>query len=152
MLNISYVLQQNWEFIPLKFLCMQSSKWWVHLLRYSLDVSCYHSLCFGNRALEWSSTVAKVCSVSWGLKPLKGGSPKQELLSASSYSCQWATGRDVVLPFLLLALVWELFSHLFWVGLQQGTPTLLFFFCLSHHSNILWYCAKIVMQDTIKIF
>lgn len=70
-----------------------------HLLP-SLDLFCSYGLCFGNTALAWSCTAAKVCSVSWGIRTLEAGTPKQELLSAPSYSYLWATGRDIFHPFL----------------------------------------------------
>lgn len=44
----------------------------IQRLLVSLLFSCYHSLSFGNTPSDWSSTVAKLCSLSWRLGTMKG--------------------------------------------------------------------------------
>lgn len=100
-----------------------------HLLA-SLDLFCSYSLCFGNTALVWSSTAAKVCSVSWGIKTLEAGSPKQELLSAPSYSYLWATGRDIFHPFFPDSIgLRTVFTPVLGESRAEYTYSFIFFVC-----------------------
>jgi len=85
----------------------------IQCLLASLDLSCCHSLCFGNTALEWSNTEAKACSVSWRLNTLKGGVLSRNYFLLPCIFASEQQEETSFFLFLLLALVWELFSHLF---------------------------------------